>query len=631
MRINFNNWAIRYKITLLIMAVFLAAFIFFSIFIYNYNKQEFYTTTQNQIKLISNVLGENNSAAILFKDVNAGQQSIRFAHLIKGLTQIEILDKDNFLIAKYQSNEDNEFIKFLPYYKVRKDTFLDISHFILNVHPVVFEKDTIGKVLVTYDKQIFLDKFNKYIVYQILIFTIVFIIAFFIVLFMQRFITRPIKSLTDTMKTVSLNNDYTVRLHPKGKDELGEMMRVFNYMLTHIEKQSNELIRSKEKATNLAGSKDKFLAQMSHEIRTPLNAIFGFITLFEKTNLSPDQSLYLGYVKSSLENLGGIINDILDFSKIEAGKLLIEKKEFDISQMLNDLIHVFEPKVTEKDLKINLLISPEVPYIIKADKLRLNQVLVNLIGNAIKFTEKGAISLNVEATKLTSKYYRITFSVKDTGIGISKEQREKIFEEFKQASGEVTVKYGGTGLGLSISKRLVEMHGGKLSVESELGKGSTFSFALDLEGKESIPYTQKEEKDSIDIIKKRLMEKKMKLLVAEDNKLNQILITKILTSLNMSVTMVGNGQEAISFLEKDDFDLILMDIQMPVMDGYQATKHIRSYFEDKPNKKNIPIIALSAAVTKAERNKAKHIGMNYFIPKPFKEDEIILTIGELSK
>jgi len=631
MKINFNNWAIRYKITLLIMSVFLITFIFLSIFIYSYSKKNFYATTQNQIKLISNVLGESNSAAILFKDVNAGQQSIRFAHLIKGLTQIEILDKDNFLIAKYQSNEDNEFIKFSPYYKVRKDTFLEISHFILNVHPVVFEKDTIGKVLLTYDKRIFLDKFNKYIVYQILIFTIVFIIAFFIVLFMQRFITRPIKSLTDTMKTVSSNNDYTVRLHPKGKDELGEMMQVFNYMLTHIEKQSNELIKSKEKATNLAKAKDKFLAQMSHEIRTPLNAIFGFITLFEKTNLSPDQSLYLGYVKSSLENLGGIINDILDFSKIEAGELLIEKKEFDIRDMLNDLIHIFEPKAMEKNLKINLFISPEVPKIIKADRLRLNQVLVNLIGNAIKFTEEGTISLNVESTKLTSKYYRITFSVKDTGIGIPKEKREKIFEEFKQASGEVTVKYGGTGLGLSISKRLVEVHGGKLSVESELGKGSIFSFTLDLEGKESISYTQKEEKEAIDIIKKRLMAKNMKLLVAEDNKLNQILIKKILTSLNMSVTMAENGQEVINFLEKDDFDLILMDIQMPVMDGYEATKHIRTSFEDKPNKKNIPIIALSAAVTEAERNKAKHIGMNEFIPKPLKEEEIILAINNVIK
>ncbi len=627
MKINFNNWAIKYKITLLIISVFLATFIFLSIFIYNYSKQEFYTSTQNQIKIISNVLGESNSAAILFKDINAGQQSIRFAHLIKGLSQIEILDKDNFIIAKYQSKENNEFINFYPYYKISNDTFLDISNFMVNIHPVVFENNTIGKVLVAYDKQLFLDKFNKYIVYQLIIFIIVFSFAFIIVLFMQRFITNPIKSLINTMKAVTNNNDYTVRLRPKGNDELGKMMQVFNYMLTHIEKQNNELIEAKENATNLAKAKDKFLAQMSHEIRTPLNAIFGFTTLFEKTNLSPNQSLYLGYIKSSLDNLGGIINDILDFSKIEAGKLVIEKKDFDMRQMLNDIVHIFEPKVAEKNLIIKLFVSSEVPQIIKADKLRLNQVLVNLIGNAIKFTEAGSISLTVEAKKLTSEYYRITFSVKDTGIGISKEKKEQIFEEFKQASGEISIKYGGTGLGLSISKRLVEMHGGKITVESELGKGSTFSFALDLEGKELIADTQKEKNESIDIIKSRLMAKKMKLLIAEDNKLNQILITKILTSFNMSVTMAMNGQEAISFLEKDDFDLILMDIQMPVMDGYQATQYIRSHFDDEPVKKNIPIIALSAAVTEAERNKAKHLGMNYFIAKPFKEDEIILTIN----
>ena len=631
MRISFNNWSIKYKITLLITTVFLMAFIGLSVFIYYYSKQEFDTNAQNQIKLISRVLGESNSAAILFKDADAAKKSLGIAHLIQELTQVEILDQDTQLVAKYQAKDAKEFINLHPYYRVKRDTILELQNFFIDIHPIVFEKDTIGKVIVTHDKRFFQDKFNKYIAYQFLIFFIIFLVAFSFILLLQRFITRPIKSLITTMKSVTTNNDYSIRLHPKGKDELGEMMEVFDHMLAHIETQSNELIKSKEKAVNLAGAKDKFLAQMSHEIRTPLNAIFGFITLFGKTELTPDQKIYLGYVKSSLENLGGIINDVLDFSKIEAGKLVIGKKEFNLTGMLEDLVHVFEPKAKEKNLELKLSIGDEVPKVIVADKLRLNQVFVNLIGNAIKFTKKGSISIVVEAKKLTSKYFRITFSVIDTGIGIPKDKTDKIFEEFRQASGDVTVKYGGTGLGLSISKKLVEMHNGELMVKSETGKGSVFYFTLDLEGKEISTDITMQEKASFDEIKKELTGKKLKILVAEDNKLNQILIKKILVALNMSVSLAENGKEAIEILEKEAIDLILMDIQMPVMDGYQATEHIRTHFDNEPDKKNIPIIALSAAVTEAEREKAKHLGMNFFIPKPFKEEEIIETIKNAIK
>ncbi len=632
MRINFNNWSIKYKITLLITSVFLITFVSLSIFIYYYSRKEFYANAKNQIKLIGRVFGESNNAAILFKDNAAAEKSLSIAHLIKELTQIEILDADQQQVANYQSSEAKNLINLKPYYNIKADTIVSFQNFFIDIHPIVFKGDTIGKIIVTHNKQFFQNKFKQFIVYQFLIFFIIFFLAFCFVLLLQRFITRPIKSLIDTMKSVSANNDYTVRLHPTGKDELGEMMQVFDHMLAHIETQSNELIKSKENAMNLAGAKDKFLAQMSHEIRTPLNAIFGFINLFEKTNLSIDQKMYLGYVKSSLENLGGIINDILDFSKIEAGKFIIEKKEFDLIAMLNDLIHIFEPKANEKDVQLKLSIGKDVPRVIIADKLRLNQVFVNLIGNAIKFTKEGYVAVEVTATKLTTKYYRIIFSVIDTGIGIPQKMTDKIFEEFKQVSGDVTVKYGGTGLGLSISQKLIEMHGGQLMVESEEGKGSTFYFTLDLEGKEEVT-TVLEQKEEIftESIKKSLAEKNLKLLVAEDNKLNQILIKKILSSSGIEIKLVENGKEAIALLEKNDFDLILMDIQMPVMDGYQATEYIRSHFDNAPRKKNIPIIALSAAVTEAERKKAKRLGMNFFIPKPFKEEEVFSTIKNAVK
>ena len=626
MRINFNDLSIRNKIILLITSVFFIAFISLSVFIYFYSKKELKTSTQNQIKLLSRILGESNSAAILFNDTAGARKSLKSIHLIKELTQVSILDSDNHVVAQYQTKNAKELVNLHLYYSINKDTIIDSRQFFIDIHPILFKGDTIGKIIVTHNKQFFQNKSKKYVFYQFLIFFIIFLVAFIFVLIFQRFISRPVKSLTNTMKSVSKHNDYTIRLHPKGKDELGEMMQVFNHMLSHIEKQSNELIKSKEKAINLAEAKDKFLAQMSHEIRTPLNAIFGFINLFEKTNLSSDQKMYLGYVKSSLENLGGIINDILDFSKIEAGELLIEKKEFDLIEMLNSLIHIYEPKAIEKNLIFKLIIEDNVPKIIYSDKLRLNQILGNLISNALKFTKEGSVIIHVAAKEITKHYHRIIFSITDTGIGIPKDKINLIFEEFKQASGDITVKYGGTGLGLSIVKKLVEMLNGNLTIESKLGKGSTFSFFLDLESKKDFIESKKDSKLPLQEVKNIIKEKQLKILVAEDNKLNRILIKKILQNITDKITLVENGKEVVSILEKQEFDMILMDIQMPVMNGYQATEHIRTYFKDTPHKRNIPIIALSAAVTETERNKAKHLGMNFFIPKPFKEEEIILTI-----
>lgn len=625
MRINFNNWSIKYKITSLITIVFLIAFVSLSYFIYQFSKNEFYSSAQNQIKLISRVLGESNTATILFRDSTEAKKTLMFANLIEALTQAEILDNESNIIASYQSKNASEFLNFRSFSNIHKDTIIDYKQYFIDIHPVVLENDTIGKVIVTHDKTFFQTKFKKFIFYQFFIFLIIFIAAFFIVLFMQRFITRPINALIKTMRQVTKNNNYSMTLKSKGNDELGEMILVFNHMLEHIKLQSNELIQSKEKAINLAGTKDRFLAQMSHEIRTPLNAIFGFITLFEKTNLNNEQKMYLEYVRLSLENLGGIINDILDFSKIEAGQLEIEKKDFNLKNMLNDIVHMFEPKAKSKNIKFRLTLEKNVPTIVKSDKLRLYQILVNLISNAIKFTDEGIVELNVKAKHINSNLFNVTFSVIDSGIGIAPEMTKHIFEDFKQASGSISLHYGGTGLGLSISKRLVELLNGKLSVESVKDKGSTFYFSLDLEGNDKIMTPEKnvlsEKEATNDIFKRQL-----KILVAEDNKLNQILIQKILKNFNIEVELVVNGKEAITRVEDKDFDIIFMDIQMPEMNGFEATEYIRSHFSDVPKKQSIPIIALSAAVTEAERTKAKHLGMNYFIAKPFKEHEIINTI-----
>lgn len=386
-----------------------------------------------------------------------------------------------------------------------------------------------------------------------------------------------------------------------------------------------DTIREKERAEQSEKFKQQFLANMSHEIRTPMNSVIGLTNLLIKTKLDEQQQKYLNIIKKSSENLLVIINDILDLSKLEAGKMDFEKIPFSVKEVTETLYHTMLFKAEEKKLQFKTTIEPGTPDVLIGDPTRLNQILINLAGNAIKFTESGSVTVDVRELNKTGNVSMIQFSVIDTGIGISAENISKIFDSFSQASSDTTRKFGGTGLGLTISKQLVELQGGKITVKSEPGKGTSFIFTLPFNIGESLANAESG-KDENDIKGEEL--KGLKVLLVEDNQFNQMVATDTLGDLipELSIDIADNGKIAVDKVTNGKYDVVLMDIQMPEMDGFEATRRIRS-MSDPLNKTKI--MAMTANVTSEEVNKCFEAGMNAYISKPFETQDLLNKLGRL--
>ncbi len=383
-----------------------------------------------------------------------------------------------------------------------------------------------------------------------------------------------------------------------------------------------KLAKEKERADNSAIVKEQFLANMSHEIRTPINAVVGFAGLLQKTKLDTDQKQFVHLIQNSGENLLSVVNDILDISKIEAGMMRITKNPFSIKEICTSLEMMFQHKVNEKKLMFEFDYDKNIPTTLIGDAERLNQVLINLLNNAIKFTEKGTVKLSVQLLQKSAEEAKIQFIVKDTGIGISKEKLARVFERFEQADNNTARQYGGTGLGLAIVEKIVEMQAGEISVDSNLGEGATFKIILSYEYvNEPVEATNNTINTSNATTKKEFAN--YKILVAEDNKINQTLLKFILQQWNLSYNLAENGQQVLDILSKEKYDLVLMDIQMPIMDGYEAATRVR-----KELGLNIPMIAMTAHVLPTEKQKCIQAGMNDYISKPI--DETVF-IGMLEK
>jgi len=384
--------------------------------------------------------------------------------------------------------------------------------------------------------------------------------------------------------------------------------------ITHQGRSQQRMIRalnaSEKRSKELANMQEQFLANMSHEIRTPMNSILGFTNLLKRTELNPMQREYVQNIHSAGENLLTLVNDILDLSKIEAGMMHMEETRFSLRSMVSSVGAMFIEKIREKNLKFNVHIDKDVPDILSGDAVRLTQVLVNLISNAAKFTDEGEIAVYVKLVTITAADVRIRICVKDTGIGIAPEKQSAIFERFQQAELETTRRFGGTGLGLSIVRQLIELQGGTIQLKSEHGKGSEFIVELNY----NLPDLAQMYSEALAEQEEQVPLQKIKVLVAEDNPMNQQLVKHLMKSWSLDYSIVNTGQEAVTELKKHSYSIVLMDIQMPDMDGYTATSIIRNEL-----RLDVPIIAMTAHAMVGEKEKCLQLGMNDYVSKPIKE------------
>ena len=416
------------------------------------------------------------------------------------------------------------------------------------------------------------------------------------------------------------SNDAALKEAREREEKLNQLVnertRALNETMLELRKTNDELSITRDNLIETQKFRQQFLANMSHEIRTPMNAIVGLTNLLIKSPLNEQQEKYLNVIKKSGANLLVIINDILDLAKIESGKMELEAVPFPFISAIHNIHTILGLKAEEKGIKMEQIIGEDVPEYVVGDETRITQVIMNLAGNAIKFTEKGAVTISVIPENKNDKEVVVRVGIRDTGIGIPADKIDKIFESFGQASSDTTRKFGGTGLGLTISKQLVEMHGGDLKVQSEPGKGSEFYF--------SIKYTiaSKPQEDNIDDLATAHDLSTVKILLVEDNEFNQMVAVDTLNDIfpEVKVEVANDGQEALDKLGADNYSFVFMDIQMPGMDGYETTRRIRK-MEDTL-KKNIRICAMTANVTREEIDECLASGMNDYMMKPFSTETL---------
>ena len=434
----------------------------------------------------------------------------------------------------------------------------------------------------------------------------------------HRMYKSSIAELELSYKNEELIGDLTIagksqkRLNESLKDEI-----------QHGKQIEAELKQAKEKAEQMSHAKGEFLANMSHEIRTPMNGVIGTLQLLEDTNLNAEQKEFVETAHKSADALLAILNDILDLSKIEAGKLSFENIAFNFKQIIKDIVILYSLKSEQQGVLLVQQIDESMPEYLMGDPTRLRQVIVNLVSNALKFTRQGQVKVSLDVVKKQAGSVDIKVTVSDTGIGISQAAQETLFNAFTQADGSTTRKYGGTGLGLAIVSQLVDMMGGSLGVDSVEGEGSAFWFTANLQNTDEIPETAAEAATG-----DGSFQLNAKILLVEDNPINQMVAQKMLEKIGLKATLANNGIEALKLLKEQVFDLVLMDCQMPEMDGFDATREIRKLDIKALNQQPVPVVAMTANVMSGDRERCLEVGMDDYIGKPVQRDKLESVLGK---
>ena len=465
----------------------------------------------------------------------------------------------------------------------------------------------------------------------LLVTSVFFLIAAWIL--MRHLIVVPLGNLTQHMLRIRTTGNLNQSIGSGRRDEIGLLATEFDRLATKLSSAQSELETARDEALAVSKAKSEFLARMSHEIRTPMNGVLGMIELLNNTPLANTQKRYAQTVYESADSLLEIINDVLDFSKIESGKLQLETICFDLNSFLSDLLGSLEGLAHQKGLNMELIVPDGPGLAVYGDLFRLRQILTNLIGNAIKFTDKGSISIYVTGVDVDATYKDIGFTVKDTGIGISADKQKLIFESFAQEDGSTTRRFGGTGLGLAISRQLVEMMNGELQVESVSGVGSSFSFHVRMRASNKSDFSESARALQKEIFKATVKPTKIgllsgRVLLAEDNVVNQEVALGMLAGMGVEVVVAKDGDEALNQFKLQQFDAVLMDCQMPVADGFETTRAIRK-LEAETGQAPIRIIAVTAGALEGDRQTCLSAGMNDYLSKPFTGEQLYKSLKKV--